>query len=344
MRKKATINDVALAAGVSKATVSNFLNRRSANYSADTADRIRKAMSRLRYIPDPGARGIKSMEGGRSIGIMLRNRIDQAMTALYFQRILPVIGEVLDVHDYRALVIPETHDRQRDIAYMRELAKGLIAGYFIFDMQDADDPYVEALELDGINFVAIGHNPRVRNFVASRHDLGVETAVTHLIRDHGASRIVLLPGKTSRSVGKDRVKGYRSALDAAGLPFDDTLLLPGLDAAEVVPPGFGGLLAGAARPDAVLVTRELLRGVQDRIAAAGLRIPDDIRLVLLDPVADPERGEYASIAIRMEQVGRMAAEKMLSLVRRPPIESGVVFLDVDFHPGRSCGCQAGGRA
>ncbi len=58
MAKKISINDVARAAGVSKATVSNYLNNRGRRFSAETEKRIRKAVADLRYIPDPGARGI----------------------------------------------------------------------------------------------------------------------------------------------------------------------------------------------------------------------------------------------------------------------------------------------
>ena len=58
MAKKISINDVARAAGVSKATVSNYLNNRGRRFSAETEERIRKAVADLRYIPDPGARGI----------------------------------------------------------------------------------------------------------------------------------------------------------------------------------------------------------------------------------------------------------------------------------------------
>ncbi len=170
-KRKSTIADVARAAGVSKSTVSNYLNDRHDLFSDDTALRIRDAISSLRYIPDPCARGIKNQEGGKSLGILLRKRIDEAVENVYFRQVLPGICDTMDDYGYRTLVIPETRAPQRDITYMRELAKGLLAGFFIFNIEGENDPYVEAFRLDGIKYVCVGYNPSVDNFIASRHDL-----------------------------------------------------------------------------------------------------------------------------------------------------------------------------
>ena len=332
-----TIQDVALAAGVSKATVSNYINDRNAHFSAETAARIRKAISTLRYIPDPGARGIKSQEGGKSLGIVIRNSLDQAVTTAYFQQVVPVIAEALDAHGYRALVIPETRDRQRDITYIRELSKGLIAGYFLFDIE-TDDPYVEALELDAVKFVCIGYNQQVRNFVASRHDLGVETAVSHLIETHGARRIGILAGDMAHTMIKDRLKGYRAGLDAHGIAFDDRLLLASKKGQPDCVAGLGAMLASRTPPDSLLLPYRTLHSVESLLDEMGLRVPEDLRLVLFDTPTVMQGNRHSHIKTRIPQIGRVAADKMLMLLKDSAEGQGGVFLDVDFLPGQSCGC------
>lgn len=338
MRRKVNINDVARAAGVSKSTVSNFLNNKGRHFSAETESRIRRAIAELRYIPDPGARAIKSQEGGKSLGIVVRNSMDIAVTTAYFRQVLPVICDTLNAHGYRALIIPESNDDQRDITYMRELAKGLIAGYFIFNIDEVDDPYVKALELDGVNFICLGYNRQIKNYVASRHDLGWEMAVNHLAGNHHAKRIAAIPGDTSHNVAADRLKGYRAALAANRIRFNDKLVFPGDYAGDAAMAWLGKLLSPKQRPDSLILPHDLLEKTTALLDRLNLQVPDDVRLVVFDSPSSIPDNRYAHIELRMEQVGREAVMKMLALMKKNPENNGGIFLDVDFVPGLSCGC------
>lgn len=339
-KRKSTIADVALAAGVSKSTVSNYINNRHELFSNETGARIRHAISTLRYIPDPGARGIKSQEGGKSLGVLLRKRIEHATSSAYFQQVLPGICDTMDNYGYRTLVIPETRDPQRDITYIRELAKGLLAGFFIFNIEGANDPYVEALRLDHVNYVCFGYNPNVENFIASRHDLGVEAAVNHLVGKHGCRRIGIITESRAKNMDIDKMKGYRAALSANGLPVDPDLIGSFNDEDASVeevrrilcPPS-------GERPDALLIQNLAVPHVKTVLAEQHLKIPRDLRLVLLEAPADESDNAYAFIRISTIQAGRAAAEKMFKLLKGHPDGPGGIFLDVDFHPGHSCGCS-----
>src|SRR5579871_1772664 len=57
--KRATIDDVARLAGVSRSTVSNALNHRRGRLAQATADRIQQAAEKLQYVPDGLARQLK---------------------------------------------------------------------------------------------------------------------------------------------------------------------------------------------------------------------------------------------------------------------------------------------
>lgn len=330
---------MALASGVSKSTVSNYLNNRDSNFSADTEKRIREAISNLRYIPDPGARGIKSLGGGKSIGIMVRDTIDTAMTTVYYQRVLPTICQTLVTNGYRPLIVPESLDVDSDVSYMRELAKGLIAGYLIFGIEERDDPYVEALEHDGVPFICMGYNAHVRNFVASRHDLGSEFAVSHLIERHGASRIVTVPGKKSQNVVLDRIKGYRSGLSAHGVAFDKNLVVATKNERDNVNVRLKKLFLSDNPPDSILLPQFKLDKLLTLTNELNIRIPDDLRVVIFDSPMDAAMREYACVQIHMDQVGRYGAEKLMKLLKGSSEGLGGVFLDVDFFPSRSCGCE-----
>lgn len=339
MPKKVNINDVARAAGVSKSTVSNYLNNRGRHFSDKTEAKIRQAISSLRYIPDPGARAIKSQEGGKSLGVVVRSSMDATVATAYYQQVLPAICDTLESHGYRTLIIPETRDSQRDITYMRELAKGLVAGYFIFNIDEADDPYVKALEMDDIKFLCVGYNRQIKNYVASRHDFGWEAAVNHLVTVHGARRIAAIPGNASHNVVIDRLKGYRDALSANALAHNDKLVFPsdynGNDAASWLERRF----SVKRPPDALILPHTLLQSATNLFNRLGLGIPDDVRLVVFDSLSGAGGNEYAHIQLKFSRIGREAATKMLLLLKNDPEGEGGLFLDVDFIPGASCGCE-----
>src|SRR5690606_31981041 len=67
---RSTIADVARHAGVSKATVSRFLNHRDTLLSAEIAGRVQAAIAELSYTPSPMAQALKR---GRSrlIGLVV---------------------------------------------------------------------------------------------------------------------------------------------------------------------------------------------------------------------------------------------------------------------------------
>jgi DNA-binding LacI/PurR family transcriptional regulator len=251
----------------------------------------------------------------------------------------------MDDYGYRTLVIPETHDPLRDITYMRELAKGLLAGFFIFNIEGENDPYVEALRFDNIKYVCIGYNPSVDNFVASRHDLGTESAVNHLVREHSCRRVAIITESAAKNADIDKLKGYRSALAANGIPASAGLV-SSLDKMErfaedlrkMLRPARSGRSGAAASPDALLVPHTAARAVESVLDELKMKAPRNIRIVLFDPPSVSPDDEYAHIRIHSAQVGQAAADKMFKLLKDSPDGPGGIFLGVDFHAGRSCGC------
>src|SRR5690625_1340697 len=93
--KKPTIQDVAKRAGVSKSTVSQFLNNRYEYMAEETKLRIAKAVQELGYIPNYIAKSLKQKKTS-TIGVIVANIIHSFSNEII--RAIDVICELNDIH------------------------------------------------------------------------------------------------------------------------------------------------------------------------------------------------------------------------------------------------------
>lgn len=89
--RKATMQDIANKAGVSKTTVSMVLNKKDSNISSATKDKIFKITQELNYIPNSIARSLSTKKSG-TIGIMVPD-----ITNPFFSEIAEALLKMLQI-------------------------------------------------------------------------------------------------------------------------------------------------------------------------------------------------------------------------------------------------------
>ena len=77
--KKVTIAEVAKRAGVSKATISNYLNKRYDRMKEETKDKIQEAIDALGYIPSISARRLSAKEKSKTVGLIIPGNLAKAI-------------------------------------------------------------------------------------------------------------------------------------------------------------------------------------------------------------------------------------------------------------------------
>ncbi len=275
-----SIADVAREAGVSKTSVSNYLNGRKSRLAEATIARIRETVERLNYSPSLGARRLSSQTASRSIAAIIRHDLGYAFESAFFPQVMKGIGDACAALGYRILLVASMgRSVQEDIDYALSLGRGIVDGFLLFELEE-NDPYIRAFERSGVPYVCFGRpdDPGVTRWVASDQEGGIVAAVDHLWA-HGFRRIALFPGQAGLMVTKLRVEGFRKALAARGGAWDESLIqygfAPGVDAYPV----FSRLLAGTGGPDAYLIRQvdaaSFARALRERKAAArraGLRV------------------------------------------------------------------------
>src|SRR5215207_4480804 len=215
-----TIYDVARKAGVSVATVSRYINR-SAPVSAEVAERLNRVMSELRYVPHAAARHLASRKT-RVVGLMLNNLHND-----FFVPLLNGVEAVVRQKGYN-LIVATYHANSRNVM-PPPIGPHNTDGLLVFSDGLVDEDLAN-LNASGFPMVLVHRTPPPSVPIPS---VTVENAkitqelIEHLIRDHGKKRILFLRGLIDQEDTIRREAGYKSALQAHGIPVDEDLILNG---------------------------------------------------------------------------------------------------------------------
>jgi LacI family transcriptional regulator len=168
--------------------------------------------------------------------------------------------------------------------------------------------------------------------------------VEHLIQVHGKRRILFMRGPLHQEDSVRREVGYKSALAANGIPFDENLVLNGefeRDIAFQALDNFLGNGKGVAFDAVFTGDDDAAIGVLKALHLHGYRIPEDVAVIGFDdlgfaPFLNPP---LTTVRAPTESVGRIAAERLFELLESEP-SNGAVILPTEIILRRSCGCQS----
>ncbi|MFC3996821.1 LacI family DNA-binding transcriptional regulator [Nocardiopsis sediminis] len=307
-----TISKIAKAAGVSVPTVSKVLNGR-ADVAADTRSRIEELIRRHGY------RRRRGPGGGRSATIdLVFHELDSAWAIEVIRGVERVArAEGLSV------VLAESGGRQtpQDGWVDAVLARQSTAAILVFS--DLAPRQRDRLAARGIPFVVVdptGDPGTDIPSVGSANWNGGLAATRHLI-ELGHRRIAVIGGPRHVLCSRARIDGYRSALDAAGLPADPDLIRFGDFHVESGRDGGRALLRLADPPTAVFAGSDLqAMGVYEAARELGVRIPEDLSVVGYDdlPVARWVGPPLTTVRQPLTEMAEEATRMALLLARGEP--------------------------
>ncbi|WP_144876342.1 LacI family DNA-binding transcriptional regulator [Microbacterium sp. 1.5R] len=276
MATRATIEEVASTAGVSRSTVSRVVNGSTA-VSPEALDAVQRAIAELNYVPNRAARSLASRQT-HAIALIVPEDTTTFFGDPFFAAIVAGITGALRGSDYLLNLLIATDDPGDKMASF--VRNGGVDGALIVS-HHTSDAFVERVA-DAVPVVWGGRpmRPRDGDFVVDVDNVaGARTATQHLLST-GRRRIATITGPLSMVSSGDRLQGFRDALTDAGLaPFaeeaGDYSEASGADAARRI------LATGA--PDAIFVASDLMaRGALTALRATGIRVPDDVAIVGYD--------------------------------------------------------------
>lgn len=320
-----TIIDVAEEAGVSYSTVSRVVNNKT-YVKPETRARVLQAMTRLGYQANLHAR---SLAGGRSsvIGLLV---VD--LTTQYVGEIIRGIDEVLTANQYE-LMLYTTHRRKtKESAYVNMMARGLADGLLIVLPRDPE-AYLRSLRQRDFPYVLIdqfGIDETDLTVTAANHDGGYEAA-RHLIA-LGHRRIGIITGWMDMIAARHRLEGYRAALAAHNIDFDDSLVFEGDFTQRSGFHGTNHLLDLAEPPTAIFASSDLTAmGVMDAARGRNIQIPADLSLVGFDdvPMSAVLFPQLTTVRQPLTEMGHRATQMLLDLIQKPDETQSSIILPTE---------------
>jgi DNA-binding LacI/PurR family transcriptional regulator len=280
-----TLRDVAALAGVSVKTVSNVVNG-YAFVRPENRRRVEEALSATGYRPHLGARNLRRGRTG-FLALMVPE-----LGIPYFAELAALVITAAHEHDWNVLIEQTRGTRELERSTLGSLGPHLIDGAIISpEALHAGD--LAAVDT-GVPMVVLGEHALdvAIDRVAIDNVRAARTAVEHLL-GLGRRRVACIGDNPRRGTAALRVRGYRDALAAAGLPVDEELVAPAENYHRRDGAGaMHALLALPAPPDAVFCFNDLLAvGAMRAAAERGCRVPVDLAVVGFD---GSEEGAYTT--------------------------------------------------
>jgi len=310
---KVTIINVATEAGVSVGTASRVINN-DAHVAPQTRERVLDVMLRLGFVPNRQAR---SLAGGKSniIGVLAPD-----LGTGYIGEIIRGIDAELGLTGYDLMLFTTHRTAAKEANYVANLAKGMVDGLLLVLPRNPSD-YIGILTRREFPFVLIDHqgNGDRCPAVGATNWQGAYNATEYLIK-LGHKRIGFITGSLDLGGAVDRLAGYKSALRTYHAPVDLSLIYEGT---FFQPDGYAGataLLSLDNPPTAIFASNDVMAmGAMDAVRTLGLRVPDDISIVGFDDIPQAELIRPALTTVRqpLEQMGRVATQLLLDLLKNP---------------------------
>ena len=311
--KRATVHDVAVEAGVSRGTVSRFVNGER-YVSASAREAIEAAIRKVGYVPNTAARNLV-MQRSQAVGFIVHEPHSLFVEDPNIGEILLGANTALSEADHQMVVLIVDSERDTD-RVARYLSGGFVDGVIIVSAR-ANDPISRVIDRLDLPAAYVGHPPgaSTASFVII-DNRGAARAITERLIATGRHRIGMIAAALDRDSGADRLAGFT---DALGHRFDERLVEPvplysysaGRDAMQALlerAPDLDGVFAAS---DAVAA------GALEALRAAGRRVPDDVGVVGFDDSAWARRTlpELSTVRQPAAGLGRQAALLVLDQIR-----------------------------
>jgi LacI family transcriptional regulator len=311
-----TIKDIAKALHLSTSTVSRAL-RDSYEINPETKRMVLEYAEKMHYHPNPIALSLKENRS-LSIGVIVPEIANN-----YFSQAINGIEAAAYDRGYHVVIFQTQESYERELEKVEHLAARKVDGLLIsLSSFTSNINHLKSLHERGLPLVFFDRVPGEidTHKVVADNATGAFKATVHLL-ESGRRRIAHITGQPGLSTTRERLNGYRAALDQFGVPFDEALLKYCSYAPDEVDRNLDALFALPEPPDAFLTAADrfalsYFAGLKKRRVA----IPGEVAFVGFSNlnVAELLQPPMSTVVQPAFQMGHTAAGLLLDLIEKKP--------------------------
>ncbi len=333
-RKSVTIQDVARSAGVSVSTVSRVLNDK-ADVSMETQERVQHIIDQLGYTTNLAARSMRSSKNNL-VGLIMPDiaypfavevmrGANQAIAESNFDLLVYTTGDVYKTG--RA-----SHEQKYVSLLNNSITDGTIIVAPVTGEFTTDAPIV--------SIDPVMSNPSYPSVHATNYQ-GALDAMHHLLQ-HGHQRIGFIGGREGLESSRRRMIGYREALEKAGLPIEEQLIVAGDYTTKTGIKCARQLLTLDKPPSAIFASNDqTAMGVYQVAQEMGLRIPEDLSVVGFDNIMESKYMKLTTIDQFIYEMGYVATQMLIKLINGEQLDSQTYKMQTKLVIRESCQAYPG---
>lgn len=314
-RSGATIDRVAAAAGVSRATVSRVMNG-STSVAPELAARVRAAAEALRYRPSAVAR---SLALGRTGTVSL---VVPDLSNPMFQDVLRGLSQAAAVQGYR-LLVAESNENAEEESILAVEARRHSDGLVLASPR-MPDPVLRALSTQLTPLVLLNRELPDLDVPSLSVDYaaGIRLIVDHLL-SLGHRHLVYLAGPSASAANRERLEALRSAAETHGFRLTELACGATFEDGHAAAPA-----VLATRASAVVAYNDMVAfGALSALHEHRVAIPGDVSITGFDdiPFARYTTPPLTTASIPRNELGRQAWDRLWALLNGEPSGHGVHF-------------------
>jgi LacI family transcriptional regulator len=274
-KRRTTIHDIAEKLDITASTVSRALHDHP-RISKATKKAVLKTAQKLHYQPNHIAAALRN---GKSniLGIIVPTA-DRS----FFSSVVRGIEEIANAANYNVMIC-QTYDLyKKEVATVEALMNARVDGIIASIAKETENvDHFRKLKEKGIPLILfdrMNDELDVSNVTIDDY-LGAYKAVEHLVQQ-GCRRIAHFTGLKKVSIYKERYRGYREALEAHQIPFDESLIIESQLQLEDGRKGMEKLLLMAKRPDGIFSSSDYsAMGALQVLKEKGIVTPKQMAIV-----------------------------------------------------------------
>lgn len=321
---RVTIKDIAKELGLSVSTVSRALKDHP-DISIETKKAVVELSQKLKYKPNMMALSLKNSRSN-IVGVIIPELVHY-----FFSSVISGIQEVADKHKMRVIVQQSNESYEQEGEALDAFSDGWIDGLIVsISKETVTYEHFDELQAKGIPIVFFDRPIDQDNVDSVVFDdfKGAYEAVEYLIK-MGRRNIAHFAGPTSTHVGRERLKGYKMALNDSGIPFNEDMVLYA-DSFEKGGAGVEALVSKGIEFDAIFTCNDFTAiGALKALKREGLLVPQQVAVVGFgdEDIARMVEPPLTTVRQPGKEMGRVAMQTLIDKIEKVPVQEKVHKLE-----------------